>query len=134
MDKKRLYILLIGLSLGGYIWVGWNVVERPPAQTICMFKAVTHLPCRSCGTTRACVMLMQGDVWGSLLVNPFGAILALALVTIPLWIISDLLSNRDSLFRWYVSMEGSLARNKLISVPAIVIVAVNWFWNISKGL
>jgi len=134
MKKKQLYILLIGLSIAGYAWLGWNVVESSATPTACVFKAVTHLPCPSCGITRALTLLMSGDIRESLFINPFGALLALALVIIPLWIIADTLRGNDSFFRWYVSVERSVVKRKWISVPAIALVVLNWFWNIAKGL
>jgi hypothetical protein len=134
MKKKQLYILLIGLSLAGYAWLGWNVAESSATLNACIFKAATHLPCPSCGTTRALTLLMSGDVRGSLFINPFGALLALALVIIPLWVVIDVLRRSDSLFRWYVLVERSLVKRKWISVPAIALVVLNWFWNIAKGL
>ena len=134
MNRNSLYILLIGLSLVGYSWLGWNIAEDSTTPTACMFKAVTHLPCPSCGTTRALVLLMKGDISGSLLVNPFGVILALALVIVPVWVAIDTLRRSDTLFRWYNLAEHALAANKWLSVPAIAIVLLNWFWNIAKGL
>jgi hypothetical protein len=134
MSKKNLYILLAFLSMVGYAWLGWNTAEDSATPTACIFKALTHLPCPSCGTTRALTILMNGDIRGSLLINPLGVLLALALAIIPLWIIVDTLRRNDSLFRWYVSMERSFATHKWISVPAITVVLLNWFWSIAKGL
>lgn len=134
MKKNQLYILLLSLSLVGYAWLGWNVAEESATPTACIFKAVTHLPCPSCGTTRALVVMMRGDIGASLLINPFGLLLALALVIVPLWIVVDALRRRDSLFRSYVEAERSLSENRWISVPALAAVVLNWCWNIAKGL
>jgi hypothetical protein len=133
MTKRTLYILLTGLSMVGYVWLGWNVAGHSTTPNACLFKAVTHLPCPSCGTTRALVLLVNGDIRGSLVINPFGALLALALTIVPLWMVIDLTRSSDSLFRWYVSAENSLVKHKWISVPAITVVLLNWFWNIAKG-
>ena len=134
MKKNQLHILLMSLSLVGYAWLGWNVSEEAATPAACIFKAVTHLPCPSCGTTRALVVLMRGDIEASLLINPFGLLLALALVIVPLWIVADALRRRDSLFRFYVEAERSLSESKWISVPALAVVVLNWCWNIAKGL
>lgn len=137
MNRKQLYILLLGLSLAGYLWLGWNLAESSgtlATPSVCLFKSLTHLPCPSCGTTRALVLLMQGNIGRSILENPFGVFLALALVVVPLWIAVDTLRRSDSLLRWYVSGERLLSGNKWISVPAIALVVINWVWNIAKGL
>ena len=134
MSQKQLYILLSVLSLAGYVWLGWSFADVSSTPTVCLFKTVTHLPCPSCGTTRALVMLMKGDIGGSIAFNPLGILLALALVIMPLWVIADILRETDSLLRCYVKAERLLAEKKWISIPAVAILVINWFWSIAKGL
>jgi hypothetical protein len=136
MKKKNLYIFITSLSLVGYAWLAWNIFENTrndAMPTICMFKAITHLPCPSCGTTRSLILLARGEVWNAIMINPFGLILALALVIIPLWIFIDILRKRDSFFRSYISAEKLLTQKMWLAIPAITIVLINWFWNIVKG-
>ena len=42
----------------------------------CPFKALTGLPCATCGMTRAFVYLAHGDPRAALAASPFGALLA----------------------------------------------------------
>lgn len=137
MNKTKLYIFLIAMSLTGYAWLAWNIVEysaHSSAPTVCMFKEVTGLPCPSCGTTRALLLLINGNIRESLLTNPFGLLLALALVIIPFWIVTDILRKRESFYRKYVWIERFLTQNRWAAVSAVAVVALNWFWNITKGL
>jgi Protein of unknown function (DUF2752) len=137
MVKRNLYIVLVCLSLGGYVWIGWNFLEgtaHSAIHSVCLFKEITGLPCPSCGTTRSLVLLMHGEFRESLMMNPFGMLLAVALIVIPLWVVADTLSNSESFYRRYVQMEQLLMHNKLLAVCAVVIVALNWVWNITKGL
>ena len=137
MSKKTLYILLGFLSWVGYAWLAWNhtgLASHAPFSEACMFKAVTHVPCPSCGTTRAIMLLLHGDIAGSLFLNPFGAVLLIALVVIPLWLLVDILVKGQALYRWYTAIERVLRRNAWISIPLIALVIANWFWNIAKGL
>ncbi len=60
--------------------------------------------------------------------------MALALFIVPLWLGVDVVLGRDSLFRWYGRMESLLAEKKWVSVSGIVLVVLNWVWNIAKGL
>jgi len=137
MIKRNLYIVLAGLSLVGYGWIGWNFFEgseHSVLPSVCLFKEVTGLPCPSCGTTRSLLLLINGRFHESLMMNPFGIVLALALVVVPLWIAIDTLANSDSFYRQYTRMEQLLTRNKLLAAFGAAIVMLNWFWNISKGL
>jgi hypothetical protein len=133
MSRKTLYRLLGTLSFAGYGWLAWNSVFSH-SPTVCMFKAVTHVPCPSCGTTRAFMLLIRGDISGSLLLNPLGVILFIALAVIPVWLIADIFLNRESLHRRYKEMECLLKRRAWISMPLMGLVLVNWFWNIAKRL
>jgi len=137
MPKRNLYVFLAGLSLVGYAWLGWNSIEgsqHSAMPSVCLFKEVTGLPCPSCGTTRSLLLLMNGEFRASLLMNPLGLLLAAAIVVIPVWIAVDVLRRNDSFFRRYVQMEQLLLRNRPLAVAAAAIVALNWFWNIAKGL
>lgn len=42
----------------------------------CPFRALTGLPCATCGMTRAFVRLAHGDLGGAVGASPFGALLA----------------------------------------------------------
>ncbi len=138
MKRTRFYIFILVLALVGYAWVLWIALSGGGNSTsvpeVCLFRAVTHLPCPSCGTTRAIGLLLRGDPGGSLMTNPFGIIDALALLLVPLWAIADLLRRRDSLFRCYNSFESFVVGRKWITSVAVALVAINWIWNIRKGL
>jgi hypothetical protein len=136
MSRKTLYTLLGSLLWAGYAWLAWNAAGGAGHGAVpagCMFKAVTHVPCPSCGTTRAILLLLHGDLSDSLLLNPFGAVLFLALVAAPVWLLADMLRNGDSLHRFYMAAERVLMRKAWISVPLVSLVIANWLWNISKG-
>jgi len=137
MSKSRIYTLFGCLALAGYVWLGWNLVEwkaHTDTPTACLFKMITHVPCPACGTTRSLMLLSHGEIVQSLLTNPFGMLLAFLLVIVPAWMTVDLLREADSFLRWYIAIERVMKRNRWVSIPAIVLVATNWCWNIAKGL
>jgi hypothetical protein len=68
-----------------------------------------------------------------LLWNPFGLIIMTILVLAPLWILYDVVFHKDSFFQVYNRTELFL-RRKWIAVPLILMVILNWIWNIYKGL
>lgn len=137
MSKSRIYTLFGCLALAGYVWLGWNLVEwkaHTDTPTACLFKMITHVPCPACGTTRSLMLLSHGEIVQSLLTNPFGMLLAFLLVIVPAWMTVDILRRADSFLRWYIAIERVMKRNRWVSIPAIVLVATNWCWNIAKDL
>lgn len=50
----------------------------------CGFEVVTGYPCATCGCTTAFAHAAHGSLWQSLLTQPFGALLALALAMLTL--------------------------------------------------
>ncbi len=137
MKKEPLYTIIIGISLAGYAWLAWNLLhvhDRQPAVTICMVKTVTGLPCPSCGTTRSLTNLLEGNITGSLLINPLGVIALILMVVLPLWITVDYFRKKDSFFHYYTSAESFLTQRRWAFAVFAILVAANWWWNIEKGL
>lgn len=98
-----------------------------------MIKDVTGYPCPSCGTTRAIKLLLQQRWIDSLSMNPFGFIVGLIMVIVPMWIVIDLVLKKETFFKWYKKTETTV-RIPLIAVILILLVLLNWIWNIYKHL
>ncbi len=65
--------------------------------------------------------------------NPFGIIIALIMLILPPWILFDIAKRRKTLFEFYGRAEVFL-RNRSVAIPLLILVLMNWAWNISKGL
>jgi|SRR6218665_57231 len=137
MSKNKLYSILLIACFFGYIWLGFSVYNADhkvfPLFGVCIFKTVTSFPCPSCGTTRAIQSLLSGDFYGSVRMNPFGLIVALLMILLPIWIVFDWIFSRDTLWRQYYKTE-KIINTKWIATLLILIVVLNWIWNINKGL
>jgi len=136
MSKKRLYVLLIAACFIGYAWISitYNRINSTGDEPgICLFKRITHVPCPSCGSTRSVLSLLHGDISGALYWNPIGLILLAILVISPIWVLYDVVCQKETLFIWFIKTENFLKR-KWIAILLITIVVLNWIWNIYKGL
>jgi hypothetical protein len=136
MSRNKLYVLLSTACAAGYIWLFINyhrIVTNSLEPAVCLFKRVTGIPCPSCGSTRSVLSILKGDFISALFWNPFGVIIMSILVLAPLWITYDVVSQKDSLLRTYNRTELFL-RQKWIAIPLILLVILNWIWNIYKGL
>jgi len=134
MSKNKLYLIVLIACFSGYLYLFLTINYFEGDQTsVCMIKNATGYPCPSCGTTRAVQALYKGDLTGSLLYNPFGIILSVALFILPFWIGFDLTTKRKSFYEAYNKIE-SVLKQKKIAIPLIILVVLNWIWNIYKEL
>ena len=69
----------------------------------------------------------------ALYINPFGLIIALIMLILPIWIIFDIASKKKTLYDFYFRFE-SFIRKPIIAIPLVLLVVLNWIWNITKGL
>ncbi len=137
MNKRKLYLITIIACLAGYIWVfvSYKYVDKflNSDVEVCPIKIVTNIPCPSCGSTRAVLLLLEGDIISSILLNPFGLIITFIMIFFPLMMLYDLITRKETYFKFYKKTEIIL-RHKWIAISAIAIVLLNWIWNIYKGL
>jgi hypothetical protein len=135
LSKNRLYIFLLAIALGGYLWLGYSLYADANHDTVsvCMFKTVTGYPCPSCGTTRAAVRFLEGDFWVSLLINPLGLLALIILLIVPFWILFDGINAKSTFYNFYLKSEIFLTK-KWNARMAILIILFIWIWNIYKEL
>ena len=134
---RNLYIFLFSASVAGYVWLlanlYWFRSAGENAETFCLFKRVTHLPCPSCGSTRAIEAMLQGHISESLHLNPLGSLILLIMLILPVWVMIDVLLKKSTLQNIYRRAENWL-RKPAIGIPASALILLNWIWNIVKGM
>jgi hypothetical protein len=100
---------------------------------VCPIKITTGLPCPSCGTTRSITSILKGDYSQAATINPLGFLLFTLLLVLPIWSFVDLLNAGKSLWTAYQAINCSF-KKPILAYPLIVLVLLNWFWNMHKGL
>lgn len=136
LDRNKLYSILFIACLAGYIWLYFSITKKiteNKSVQLCLIKRVTNIPCPSCGSTRSVISLTKGDFIRALNFNPIGYLVAIIMLTAPIWIISDTIKKTKTLFNFYLKIETYLKRPK-IAIPLLLLVIINWIWNITKGL
>tara|TARA_B110000091_G_scaffold167086_1_gene178777 strand:- start:46582 stop:46998 length:417 start_codon:yes stop_codon:yes gene_type:complete len=136
LNRNKLYSILFTACIVGYIWI-YFISEKQFTENnsvnACLIKHLTNIPCPSCGSSRSVISLLNGDFIVALNFNPIGYIVALIMLVAPVWIIMDIIKKTNSLFNFYLKTENYLKRLK-IAIPLILLVIINWIWNITKGL
>ena len=134
MTRNKLYSLLLIACLAGFIYLFYNI-HTLQSQTfrVCIIKNVSGYPCPSCGTTRAVTLLLNGRFIESLVLNPIGIVVAIIMIIFPIWILIDIIFKKETFYFWYKKAEGTIRKPWLASI-LIVLVLLNWIWNIYKHL
>lgn len=130
---RRLYTALLLAGTAGMAWLWYGRYAHLNTPDVCLIKTVTGVPCPACGTTRAIDALLSGHLTGSVMLNPFGLFVFLAMVVIPAWILLDLFFGKTTFYAWYTRAESFL-RKRYVAIPLVILVICNWIWNIYKGL
>lgn len=135
MKPDRLHVLTLSVILAGGIWLlaqhlmGSNLTN----PEWCLFRSATGIPCPSCGTTRSVLALMRGQLPQALLLNPLGVIMAGAMLLFPPWILYDRIRGQNTFLRFYNHIE-KIFRKRIILVPTLLLLIINWIWNLIKFL
>ncbi|WP_246012719.1 DUF2752 domain-containing protein [Albibacterium bauzanense] len=122
--------------IAGYTWLYFvlsNERSESKQVQVCLIKQFTNIPCPSCGSTRSIILLTKGNFLQALNMNPMGVIIAFIMLLSPIWIIADLITRKKTFFDFYLKIESYLKRPRY-AIPLILLVIINWIWNIAKGL
>src|SRR5690606_33270603 len=137
MKRNRLYTILALACILGYSWLFYSILKTentgPEIFGACMFKNVTGIACPSCGSTRAMVLLAKGDFIGAILLNPIGLVLAAVMLVVPVWLAYDVLTKKDTLLVNYKKAEN-IIKIRWVAIVLILLIVLNWIWNIYKDL
>ena len=135
-SRNRLYGIILTACIAGYTWIYlsclWGI-KGSHSVNMCFIKSITKIPCPSCGSTRSVLALINGRFLESLYLNPMGFLIAIIIFFAPIWIISDMVTKSSSFLMFYSKMERYL-KKPAFSIPLILLVIINWIWNIKKGI
>jgi hypothetical protein len=136
LSNRGVYGLIVFLSGAGYAWLGYQLFggDDHAHVTLCVFKHMTGVPCPSCGVTRSLLSILHGNIQEALWINPLGLVAAILLTVLPVWALYDGVQRKRTLPTAYRWAELRLQQHKILYVPLIALVLVNWGWNILKNL
>jgi hypothetical protein len=136
LGRNKLYSIMGIACIAGYIWL-YAASAIPQSKTkvftFCPVKEITHIPCPACGSTRSVIALGKGNFKEALLINPLGYVVAFIMLLGPAWIGFDLITKRKTFFEFYQKTESKLKKPGY-ALPLILLLLMNWIWNITKGL
>ncbi len=78
-------------------------------------------------------LLIAGRWQEGLYTNPLGVVALVWLIITTLWLLYDALVWRNTLQQAY-NRAGRILQKRYVWIPLAVLIALNWVWNIQKGL
>lgn len=118
--------IFAAIGAAGAVAIGFLHLDRLPI-TVCTLKAVSGIPCFSCGSTRAFGRLFAFDLAGALAMNP---LMTLGALGIAVWGVADL-----ALLPWgralRVQVPSSFAR--VLRIGVVVALVLNWVFLVVAG-
>ena len=116
----------VGLATLVVVWLMGDAVSE--ALGACAFHAVTGWPCPSCGSTRACLAFLRGDVMQAFRWHPVATLLPFAFAAYAVYA-AGALAGRWPRLRVEWSDEGW----RLARALTLVVVAATWAFLIVDG-
>lgn len=98
------------------LWLAAAPILRP-----CVFRAITGIPCPTCGTTRAATAFLDGDLISAFAANPLAAAAGL------LFVVGAPLAALWSIARWPVPVLPTPIPGWM-RIGAVALIAGNWLY------
>jgi len=114
--------LRVRLRKGGLTLLGLGVMLALLAAGAlpCLFARFTHLPCPACGSTRAVLALVRGDLTGVLQMNPLGPVAAVLLGALGVQALASVLVRGD----FHALGAGPVGRSMTRALVAVVVLQI----------
>ena len=118
INKNRIKNLLLLFVIASSLFV--LIIISPD----CLFRQWFHIPCPSCGMTRAFYAILTGDLISAFFYNILAIPLLFLFLFVVTWIIRDILFNQDTfmkgifplLGRYYLFILTALVTSFLINL------------------
>ena len=116
----------VGLASLALVWLLGDAFGQTVG--VCAFHTVTGWPCPTCGTTRACLALLRGDVMQAFRWHPVAALFPFTFAVYVVYAIGTL-TGRWPRLRVDWSDEGW----RLVRAATLVVIAATWVFLIVDG-
>lgn len=126
LDHERLWL---GVTAAGCALAATATrmgLTPPP----CLFHLATGYPCVGCGSTRAVLQLVRGNVGAAFMFNPLMTVIALGVAAYCIYAAAVLALGLPR-FR----VAGVSARSAMcLRLATVTVVAANWWWVLAHGM
>ncbi len=132
MNKNKLYTLSTIACFSSLLYLLVVVFYKKYFFSVCVTKRIWGIPCPSCGSTRSVLAIVNGNIPDAFYYNPLGFLFFVGILVLPIWLVFDLITKKQSLYITYSHLENYLKRNIILSWLLAGSILANWIWNFYK--
>jgi hypothetical protein len=132
--SKEHWIVLIGAFVALALFVALGFLVHPDERGFgtheqlglpsCKLMDWTGVPCPGCGVTTSVAFASRGHVLDALRTQPFGLVVALTIVALPVWALALHLSGQDL----YRALQSRRAVK--VGLALAVLLAIGWIYKL----
>ena len=123
-EERQLALLWLAAAISAIVLRPLWLAAAPHLRA-CVFRSLTGIPCPSCGTTRAAIAFLQGDLMTAFINNPLAALAGL------LFVVGAPIAVIWTTARWSVpSLSNPLPL--WVRIGAVFLIAANWLYLIVR--
>jgi Protein of unknown function (DUF2752) len=118
-----------GIIYGGVSLVALFMARTMPVLSLappCIFRALTGIPCPTCGATHSVVHLAQGEVSAAFMMNPLTTVCLTAAVIVFFYSLVALSFDLPK-----INIKLSLKEETTLRVSVIILILVQWVYLIT---
>jgi len=129
--QTKIYVLiLIAIGVLYVFFISFFGLDKLKVNS-CFLKSITGYPCVTCGTTRAFLLLIKGEIYQSLLMNPIGLVVFISAASFLFLLIYDYFIGTKILNKLLEKVQGLRLNNRMI-ILLFLLLLLNWIWNVIK--
>jgi hypothetical protein len=103
------------------LWTAIAPLLRP-----CVFRAITGIPCPTCGTTRAATAFLDGNLPAAFAANPLAAAMGL------LFVVGAPIATLWAIAQWPLPLLPTPLPT-WVRIGTVALIAANWIYVITTG-
>jgi len=133
MSNKQVKICISILICIGVLYVSlFSFFELNKSNiNFCLLKSITGFPCPTCGTTKDFYLLLDGEIYKSLLMNPLGLVVFVGSVSFIFLLFFDYFVG-TKIVNNLIDKTKVLPLNHKIVISVFLLLLLNWIWTVIK--
>lgn len=126
------FSLLLAYVAGLVLVFYWKEYQHSELPQLCLFKSVSGIPCPACGSTKALWLTFHGHWMEGILTNPIAFVTLFGSTIGFVMLLMDIVLHKRYFEKILNYLHKLIIGNSYVKWTFILLLLVNWIWNITK--